>query len=62
MCFPRVQWKRVTVRFSRTECGKGCQRQQEGFCRYIGDKKKAKENVGSLLKKLVDLVTQDMRY
>jgi len=33
---------------------------RKGFYRYIGDKRKTKENVGSLLSKMWELVTQNM--
>ncbi|KAK4811992.1 hypothetical protein QYF61_022988 [Mycteria americana] len=33
---------------------------KKGFFKYIGDKRKARENVGLLLNKAGDLVTQDM--
>lgn len=33
---------------------------KKGFYRYIGDKKKSRENMGPLLNEMGDLVTQDM--
>ena len=33
---------------------------KKGFCKYIGDKRKTRENVGPLLNEAGDLVTQDM--
>ncbi|KAK4810492.1 hypothetical protein QYF61_004272 [Mycteria americana] len=33
---------------------------KKGFCKYIGDKRKTRENVGPLLNGTGDLVTQDM--
>lgn len=62
MCFPGIQWKRATIKFTRTECVKGSQRPEKGFFKYTGDKRKAKENVGPLLKEMVNRVTQDVRY
>jgi len=42
-----------------TESGKGCQRQQEGFFKYISSKRKTRENVGPLLNEVGVLVTED---
>ena len=33
---------------------------KKGFCKYIGDKRKTRDNVGPLLDKMGDLVTRDM--
>lgn len=35
---------------------------KKGFYKYLGDKRKAKETVGSLLKEMGDLVMKGMRY
>jgi len=33
---------------------------KKSFCKYMGDKGKTRENVGPLLNKWGDLITQDM--
>ncbi|KAK4815449.1 hypothetical protein QYF61_002838 [Mycteria americana] len=39
------------------ESGWGVKENKKGFYRYIGDRKKTRENVGSLLNEIGDLVT-----
>jgi len=56
-------WKQVQVAWE--ECRElseqpGIRGNKKSFCRYIGDKRKARENVGPLRKETEDLVTWNM--